>query len=74
MDDVPIKPYREAMHDAHVAYCRQVMDLAGGKVRVAAELAGVNRPAFYKMLNRAGWYSHRERGKQRGSEEATRRA
>ena len=45
-----MKPLAEARGEFMRGYLREVMDDAGGIVATAAQIAQVNRTAFYKML------------------------
>lgn len=57
-----LQAYREKVEHLAGSYVRDlerrflyhVLDLAEGKVRKAAEIAGINRTLFYKLLKRAG--------------------
>jgi len=57
-----MQQYREKVEQLAGSYVRdlerrflyQVLEKADGKVRQAAELAGINRTLFYKLLKRAG--------------------
>jgi len=57
-----LQQYREKVEHLAGSYVRDlerrflyhVLDQADGKVRLAAELAGINRTLFYKLLKRAG--------------------
>jgi DNA-binding protein Fis len=47
-----MRTYRQAMWEAERAYCREVMEAAGGCKTLAASIAGVHRSWLYMMLKR----------------------
>lgn len=49
-----MKPMREVMFEAGLAYCVAVLELTHGNVARAALIAGHNRQSFYKVLARYG--------------------
>lgn len=54
-----MKTYHEAMAEAHADYLRQVLIAAQGCVKRAAEMAGLSRSQFYRMLKRNPVATHR---------------
>jgi DNA-binding NtrC family response regulator len=51
---------RRALDQFEKAYVPRVLARAGGVVARAAELAGVARPSFYRMLERLALRSERD--------------
>jgi DNA-binding NtrC family response regulator len=49
----------EAVYEAQREYCRRVLAETGGSVAHAAERAGRDRKAFYRLLYKFGLLSHR---------------
>ena len=51
--DIEFKPYREkAVLEAEKVYLRALLQKTNGDVRQAAEIAGMTREAFYRVMNR----------------------
>jgi len=61
--DSPLKPLTEAKEEFEKTYLKNVLQLTGGNISRAAQLAGRYRADFYKMLKKYGLHPSSGKGK-----------